>query len=248
LQQSLNDKAERQTRLLGSKHTAEQAAAAKEIEAITTDYQQVCAQIRTRSPRYAALTQPQPLTLKEMQQQLLDADTLLLEYARGDQRSYLWAVTPDGMQSYELPKRAEIEKAARRVHDLLTAPKPPDEIDTVPVAPAIVSFVLAAGLVRDTNNARQLIIPHNARQIRLQLLFRQGEYPGYRAVLCTAAGREALNQRGLKAQMKGAGRVVILQASAEGFASGDYILTLEGITATGEAEVVAEYAFTVVKK
>jgi CHAT domain-containing protein/tetratricopeptide (TPR) repeat protein len=123
LQQRLNNKAEQQTRLLGSKHTAEQvAAAAKEIEAITTDYQQVRAQIRTRSPRYAALTQPQPLTLKEIQQQVLDADTVLLEYALGDERSYLWAVTPDAMQSYELPKRAEIEKAARRVHGLLTAP------------------------------------------------------------------------------------------------------------------------------
>jgi len=140
----------------------------------------------------------------------------------------------------------DLSKQLANTHDN-QPPQPPNEIDTLPVAPAIVSFVLAAGLVRDTSSAKKLIIPHDTRQVRLQLRFRQAEYPGYRAVLRTAAGREVLNQQGLKAQTKGAGRVVVLQALGEGFASGDYILTLEGIKATGEAEVVAEYAFTVVK-
>jgi CHAT domain-containing protein/tetratricopeptide (TPR) repeat protein len=122
LQQLLDDRAERQSRLLNAKHSDEQAAAAaKEIEALTTDYQQIRAQIRSRSPRYAALTQPQPLTLKQIQQQVLDGDSLLLEYALGDERSYLWAVTNDSLSSYELPPRAAIDRAARRVYDLLTA-------------------------------------------------------------------------------------------------------------------------------
>jgi len=121
LQQSLTEKEERYSRLLMGKHTDEQATtAAKEIEEIRTDYQQVQAQIRSTSPRYAALTQPQPLTLKEIQDQVLDSDTMLLEYALGDDRSYLWAVTPDSLTSFELPKRADIEAAARRVYDLLT--------------------------------------------------------------------------------------------------------------------------------
>jgi CHAT domain-containing protein len=122
LQQRLNGKAAMQTRLLNRKHTPEQAdAAAKEITAITAEYDEVQAQIRARSPRYAALTQPQPLGLAEIQQQALDGDTLLLEYALGEKRSYLWLVSQRSIDSYELPPRAEVEAATRRVYDLLTA-------------------------------------------------------------------------------------------------------------------------------
>jgi len=131
LQQRLNARAAAQARLLNRKHTPEQAdAAAKEIAAITAEYEEAQAQIRARSPRYAALTQPQPLSLTEIQQQALDEDTLLLEYALGEKRSYLWLVSPRSIDSYELPPRAELEAAARRVYELLTArPKhgtPPD--------------------------------------------------------------------------------------------------------------------------
>jgi hypothetical protein len=71
LQRQLNAKATAQTRLLSGKHTETQAAAmAKEIEELTAQYQQVEAQIRATSPRYAALAQPQPLTLSEIQQLL----------------------------------------------------------------------------------------------------------------------------------------------------------------------------------
>lgn len=121
LQQQLNAKAERLTWLLGGKHTEEQESVArKEVETLLTDYQDVEAQIRTRSPRYASLTQPQPLTLKEIQQ-MLDEDTLLLEYALGKERSYLWTVTPTSVISFELPKRADIEAAATLVYEALTA-------------------------------------------------------------------------------------------------------------------------------
>lgn len=125
LQQLLDDKAERQTRLLGGKHTEDEAAAiAREIDDITVEYDEVRAQIRAANPHYAALTQPQPLSFKEIQQQVLDDDTLLLEYALGDERSYLWAATRDSIYGYELPKRAEIETAARRVYELLRAHQP----------------------------------------------------------------------------------------------------------------------------
>jgi CHAT domain-containing protein len=54
----------------------------------------------------------------------------LLEYALGEKRSYLWLVSQRSIDSYELPPRAELEAATRRVYELLTArPKrgtPPD--------------------------------------------------------------------------------------------------------------------------
>jgi len=122
IRRKLNAKARLQMQLLKGKHTPEQSsAAAKEVETFTAAYREIEAQIRTGSPRYAALTQPQPLKLDEIQRRLLDEDTALLEYTLGPERSYLWAVTTDSIASFELPKRAEIEAAARRVYDLLTA-------------------------------------------------------------------------------------------------------------------------------
>ena len=121
LQQQLNAKSERLTSLLRGKHTPEQETIArKDVEDVLTDYQDIEAQIRAKSPRYAALTQPQPLSLKEIQQ-LLDDDTLLLEYKLGEDRSYLWAVTPTAIASFELPKRSEIEAITRQVYEALTA-------------------------------------------------------------------------------------------------------------------------------
>ena len=123
LQESINALASgRQPDWLKGKQRPERAAfAAREIEKLTSAYQELKAQIRASSPRYAALTQPQPLTLSEIQQQVLDPDTMLLEYSLGDEQSYLWAVTQSSIASFTLPKRAEVEAAARRVYELLTA-------------------------------------------------------------------------------------------------------------------------------
>jgi len=119
---SIAEKAESQMRLLNGKHTEEQAEAAlREITALTIEYEQVEARIRETSPQYAALVQPVPLGVEETQRQVLDADTLLLEYSLGEEKSFLWAVTPDSLKTYELPKRAIIEPLARRVYELLTA-------------------------------------------------------------------------------------------------------------------------------
>jgi CHAT domain-containing protein/tetratricopeptide (TPR) repeat protein len=82
------------------------------------------ARVELRQGRNAALTEPQPLGVKEIQQQLLDSNTVLLEYELGDERSYLWAVSLDGVVSYQLPPRAEVEAQARRVYQLLIARQP----------------------------------------------------------------------------------------------------------------------------
>jgi CHAT domain-containing protein len=93
---------------------------AAEYRDLEERYAQIQAEIKSRSPRYAALARPEPLTLKEIQKQVLDRDTVLLEYALGDERSYLWIVSKDRHALHELPARAEIEQAAQRVYERLT--------------------------------------------------------------------------------------------------------------------------------
>lgn len=121
LSQQLNAKAQRRVQLFGQKGREEQLASLnKEISNLEIENEQLQAAIRKASPAYAALTQPRPLGLKEIQQQL-GPNTILLQYSLGEERSFVWAVTQNSLKTYELPKRERIEKAARLVYDLLTA-------------------------------------------------------------------------------------------------------------------------------
>jgi CHAT domain-containing protein/Tfp pilus assembly protein PilF len=121
LQQMLNAKAAVQNRLMQGDRDGEQVSVLKrDLRLLLAQYHDVEAQIRISSPRYAALTQPSPLSLKEIQERVLDSDTLLLEYALGAEKSYLWMVTSNSLKSAELPRREEIEIATRRVYELLT--------------------------------------------------------------------------------------------------------------------------------
>jgi CHAT domain-containing protein/Tfp pilus assembly protein PilF len=122
LESSITAKRERRMRLLNGKHTDEQLAAIdKDIEGLLKQKQDVAGEIRSTSPVYAALTQPRPLSAKEVQQQLLDADTALLEYSLGAEHSYVFVLSQDSVAVFELPKNAEIEAVARPVYDILTA-------------------------------------------------------------------------------------------------------------------------------
>jgi CHAT domain-containing protein len=122
LQEQINDKTTEQIQSLGDPKKADQVAAlAREIEQLTAELRDTQSRIRASSPRYAALTQPQPLTAREIQNQILDANTMLLEYSLGEERSYLWAVTKTSLRGFTLPKRETIESAARRYYELITA-------------------------------------------------------------------------------------------------------------------------------
>ena len=102
--------------------TADESQALKrDITDLETEYQQVQANIRLRSSHYAGLTQPHTVGIREIQTQMLDEDTLLLEYSLGENRSYLWAITNSSVTGYELPGRGVIDNAVRRLRDLLTA-------------------------------------------------------------------------------------------------------------------------------
>ncbi|NJM60657.1 MAG: CHAT domain-containing protein [Oscillatoriales cyanobacterium RU_3_3] len=94
----------------------------KQRQNLLSQYQNIQSQIRATSPRYADLTQPQPLNLSQIQQQILDENTILLQYALGEDRSYLWAVTKTSITSYELPPNADIETAARNFRNAVTNP------------------------------------------------------------------------------------------------------------------------------
>jgi len=102
----------------------ERKAVSQEIDRLALKYEQLQALIRSQSPQYAVLTQPRPLSLNQVQKNLLDEDTILLEYALGDERSYLWVVSKTDFECHDLPPRSQIQEQALRLHELLTARQP----------------------------------------------------------------------------------------------------------------------------
>jgi CHAT domain-containing protein/predicted negative regulator of RcsB-dependent stress response len=83
-----------------------------ELEKLQTEYEEIENQIRTASPRYAALTSNKPMTLAEVQQNVLDDQTVLVEYALQADDSYMFAVSKDAVSLFKLPSRATVDKLA----------------------------------------------------------------------------------------------------------------------------------------
>ncbi|HYN21673.1 MAG TPA: CHAT domain-containing protein, partial [Thermoanaerobaculia bacterium] len=54
-----------------------------------------------------------------IQGELLDDDTLLLEYLLGEKKSYLWAVSPTSLTTFELPPRSVIEPLVQEFRESL---------------------------------------------------------------------------------------------------------------------------------
>jgi len=114
-------KAQARTKLLnGSPNPAQIAELDKEIDALSEKSDLLEAQVRSQHPKFATLTKPLPAKLVEIQQQL-DDDTLLLEYALGEQRSYVWAVTQKTIDGFDLAPQGEMQQVTLRLIETLTA-------------------------------------------------------------------------------------------------------------------------------
>jgi CHAT domain-containing protein/tetratricopeptide (TPR) repeat protein len=122
LTDELSVKASERARLAGMKSVeASLAEVTRDLAELSNRYVKLEAQIRAASPRYVEMLEPQPLSLAQIREQVVDGQTVLLEYYLGEERSYLWAVTSTSIESFELPKRALVESAARRVYESLIA-------------------------------------------------------------------------------------------------------------------------------
>jgi CHAT domain-containing protein len=83
-----------------------------DLDTLQTEFDEIENQIRTASPRYAALTGAQPQSLADVQQKVLDDGTVLLEYGLGKDSSYLFAVTRTSVLLFKLSPRSSLDKLA----------------------------------------------------------------------------------------------------------------------------------------
>jgi CHAT domain-containing protein/tetratricopeptide (TPR) repeat protein len=162
LQQSLEIKAERRSQLLAARQNTEAQALGKEIDQITTEYDETTSQIRSKNPRYAALIEPQPLSLSQIQQQVLDNDTLLLEYMLGDERSYVWAVTRTEVSSYVLPPQRNIAAVVKKAYELLRSPPGTNSANEFSLAAQELSQIVLSPIAAHLNKHRVIVVADGA--------------------------------------------------------------------------------------
>jgi len=120
VRKKLAAKAQARTKFLsGNPNPAQLAALEREIQTLSEKYDSLETQIRSQHRKFATLTRPQPATFKDSQQQL-DPDTLLLEYALGNKRSYAWVVSQNSIKSFGLAPRDQIEKVVWQLRESVT--------------------------------------------------------------------------------------------------------------------------------
>jgi CHAT domain-containing protein/predicted negative regulator of RcsB-dependent stress response len=92
-----------------------------ELAQLEEQYKSVSATISQRYPAYDQITQPRGWDLARIQNEVIkDDDTVLLEYILGDDKSYVWAITRDSFNSYEIT--GDFGKAAETLYNLSKEP------------------------------------------------------------------------------------------------------------------------------
>jgi CHAT domain-containing protein len=194
------------------------ARLAAAVDAAVLDYERVEAEIRARSPRYRALVQPVPLTLADLQRQVVDDDSLLVEFALGEERSYVWAIGRTQMTAHVLPPRRVVEDAARRAHAAIAASHRPGRATAARTAAAHLSRLVLAPIAARLEQKRLLIVPDGALQfVPFAALPRPGR-PG--------TAEEPLIVQHEIVQLPSASIVPVLRASAAGRAAPDRLLAV----------------------
>ena len=121
----------------------------EELEKLQTEFEEIENQIRTASPRYASLTANKPLTLAEVQQNVLDDQTVLFEYALQTDDSYLFVASKSAVNLFKLPPRSNVDKLAMDLRAQLIPSKLQRRLVGIDVAEANRGLGIAATAPED---------------------------------------------------------------------------------------------------
>lgn len=121
LRSTINVKDRQRVEALKRGSTARAVELEKELASHIRAYEDVQARVRRISPEYASLNRPEPLDLATIRSEVLDKDTVLLEYFLGEDASFLFFVTHDGLEVIDLPNRKSIETMSRTLIEDLRA-------------------------------------------------------------------------------------------------------------------------------
>jgi CHAT domain-containing protein/Tfp pilus assembly protein PilF len=127
----------------------------KELEQARDDYQKLLIRLKLESPEYASLVSVSSLSLEEVQDQVLDEDTTLVEYFVLDDQTLAWVIDQDGFELVALEiGRNELHNRVEFLRDLIAI----QGYD--PQVAAVLHDALFAPLKPHIHHANLVIVPH----------------------------------------------------------------------------------------
>jgi CHAT domain-containing protein len=135
-------------------------------------HQQLTQELQKQNPHYNQIKETTNYSVQQVQELIVeDNETILLEYLLGKNASYVWAITRNGVQVYELPKADVITDAVGVVYELL-AREPDDETEKrLSKASSNLANMVLTPLTYQSNIKRVIVVADGAlNYIPFQLL------------------------------------------------------------------------------
>ena len=95
-----------------------------EISLLENQLEEIKAVLKENSPIYSAIKNPEPFDLENFQQNIIDEDSVLLEFSLGEKESYLWLISKNEFSSVTLPSRKILESHIERIHEIFESRQP----------------------------------------------------------------------------------------------------------------------------
>ena len=142
------------------------------------------------------------------------------------------------------------QDSQQRVPQIPPESSQPSPNSNTNAAPPIVSLALTVGGVRSADGSvtQTLVIPHDTTQANILLDLKDDSYPRYRVSLRKIGGSEIFTQTNIRPHSTKAGPRFVFKVPASRLTSGDYALTLGGITPEGEVDDLNKSLFRVEKR
>lgn len=112
----------------------------------------------------------------------------------------------------------------------------------------VAAILLTPGFIRGGTNNQTLKIPPKTERVLLRIIINSDDYKDYQAVLNKLEGQEVWSSGRLKARSLKTGKTITVLVPAHLFSQEDYILTLNGVSASGAKEMIDEYPFSVLRR
>lgn len=110
---------------------------------------------------------------------------------------------------------------------------------------AVTSILLTSGSMRSGGGNSELALGASTSTARLKLTLENDDYRSYNATVKTGEGNVVHRQNGLKPHKSRSGPLLILSVPSRRLPSGDYLVYVDGVTASGLIESVNNYPFRV---
>jgi anti-sigma factor RsiW len=139
----------------------------------------------------------------------------------------------------EKQQREQSDESLRQLSETGDATNPPQR-------PVIASLTLLPGLSRGANQKPTMVLPDNARLVRLQVgIDPEEQYKTFAVEVRTLSGRQVWIRENLAARNRRGTRAIGITLPATALKPGDYELRLSGTTEGSRTEDVGFYYFTV---